>query len=123
MDEAGATAAFATATGPEVTACITAGAEARLQDPDYEPGSTVTRGELAQQALAGADEQAGAQYVLTFTPQGGTEAVTGYADLIVVRQGATVAAYQFLRNGAPFPTDQEQAALAAAVARGAQAAG
>ena len=43
-DEAAATAAFATATGPEVIACIADGAEARLQGEDYEPGGAVTGG-------------------------------------------------------------------------------
>ena len=120
-DEAEATAAFATATGPEVTACITEGAEARLQSEDYEPGGGVTRSELALPALAGADEQDGAQYVATYTPKGGSDAVSGYADLVVVRVGGTVAAYQFLASGAPFPAAQEQAAVGAAVARGAAA--
>ena len=120
-DETEAAAAFATATGPDVTACITEGAEARLQSADYEPGGGVTRGELELPALAGADDQGGAQYVATFTPQGESDAVSGYADLVVVRVGGTVAAYQFLATGAPYPAAQERAALGAAVARGAAA--
>ena len=118
-DEAAATAAFATATGADVIACIADGAEARLQGEDYEPGGAVTQGELALPTLEGADQQGGAQFVVTFTPKGGTDEVTGYSDLVVVRQGATVAAYQFLANGAPFPPEQERAAVAAALGRGA----
>jgi hypothetical protein len=122
-DEDAAGAAFAAASGPDVAACITEGAEAGLQGDDYEPGGGVTSGELSLPPIDGADEQGGASYVVTFTPKGATEAITGYADVVVVRQGATVAAYQFIGNGSPFPPAQEQAAVTAALARGAGSSG
>ena len=40
VDEAEATAAFATATGTDVADCIAEGAEAGLQSDEYEPGGT-----------------------------------------------------------------------------------
>ncbi len=121
VDEAEATAAFATATGPEVTACITEGAEARLQSEDYEPGGGVTRSSSRCRRSRAPTSRAGRSTSRTYTPKGGSDAVSGYADLVVVRVGGTVAAYQFLASGAPFPAAQEQAAIGAAVARGAAA--
>ena len=61
--------------------------------------------------------------MVTYTLAGDTEAITGYADLVVVRQGTIVAAYQLLGNGTAFPAALEQAAIGAAVARGEAAAG
>jgi hypothetical protein len=61
-------------------------------------------------------------FAATFTPAGGERELIAYSNLIVVRAGDTVAAYQFLTVDQPFsPADQQQA-VAAAIARDAASA-
>jgi hypothetical protein len=117
-----ARAAFETATGDELQACVIRGAEEGLQGDEYEPGGTAEAQALELDPLDGADEQAATTYAATFRPKGETDELTAYSNLIFVLAGDTVAAYQFLTLQRPFsPADQQQAVAAAVARHGASA--